>query len=179
MYRLSSYFMSRMASDLPMELLLPTVFTLIAYWMVGLKSNPASFFATLFSLLFNVLVAQGIGLAIGSVVMDLKSATTLASVIMLTSMLAGGFFVQRVPVFIRWIKYVSVAFHTFHLFVTSQYTSMDTYACSTGICRIVDFPSVANVGVDRAYLPAVIMIVMFFVCRIIAYLALMRVGVPN
>lgn len=37
---------------------------------------------------------QGLGLAIGATLMDLKRATTLASVTVMTSMLAGGFFVK-------------------------------------------------------------------------------------
>lgn len=36
---------------------------------------------------------QGFGLAIGASLMDLKKATTLASVTVMTFMLAGGFFV--------------------------------------------------------------------------------------
>jgi len=41
-----------------------------------------------------VFVKQGLGLAIGATLMDLKRATTLASVTVMTFMLAGGFFVQ-------------------------------------------------------------------------------------
>lgn len=39
-------------------------------------------------------VKQGLGLAIGASLMDLKRATTLASVTVMTFMLAGGFFVS-------------------------------------------------------------------------------------
>lgn len=39
-------------------------------------------------------VKQGLGLAIGATLMDLKRATTLASVTVMTFMLAGGFFVN-------------------------------------------------------------------------------------
>jgi hypothetical protein len=37
---------------------------------------------------------QGLGLAIGATLMDLKRATTLASVTVMTFMLAGGYFVK-------------------------------------------------------------------------------------
>lgn len=37
---------------------------------------------------------QGLGLAIGATLMDIKKATTLASVTVMTFMLAGGFFVK-------------------------------------------------------------------------------------
>ncbi|KAK8648462.1 hypothetical protein V6N13_129214 [Hibiscus sabdariffa] len=46
MYRLSSYFMSSIASDLPMELILPTVFITISYWMAGLKPTAGNFLHT-------------------------------------------------------------------------------------------------------------------------------------
>lgn len=37
---------------------------------------------------------QGLGLAIGASLMDVRKATTLASVTVMTFMLAGGFFVK-------------------------------------------------------------------------------------
>ncbi|KAK4373983.1 hypothetical protein RND71_004660 [Anisodus tanguticus] len=105
MYRLSAYFMARTVGDLPMELVLPTIFTVITYWMAGLKPSIVIFFTTLFSLVYNVLVFQGLGLAIGAMVTDLKSANTLCSVIMLSFTLVGGYFVQHVSSFIAWIKH--------------------------------------------------------------------------
>lgn len=43
---------------------------------------------------FDVHYVQGLGLAIGAAFMDVKKATTFASVILMTFMLSGGFFVQ-------------------------------------------------------------------------------------
>lgn len=40
------------------------------------------------------IVYQGLGLAIGATLLDIKKATTLASVTVMTFMLAGGFFVK-------------------------------------------------------------------------------------
>lgn len=47
---------------------------------------------------------QGLGLAIGATLMDLKRATTLASVTVMTFMLAGGFFVKvnLINIFFYW-----------------------------------------------------------------------------
>jgi len=39
-------------------------------------------------------ILQGLGLAIGATLLDIKKATTLASVTVMTFMLAGGFFVK-------------------------------------------------------------------------------------
>ena len=43
MYALSSYFMSHMEGNLPMELALPTAFTVVVYLMATLNPSPAAF----------------------------------------------------------------------------------------------------------------------------------------
>ncbi|XVE50340.1 hypothetical protein DITRI_Ditri01bG0154500 [Diplodiscus trichospermus] len=181
MYRLSSYYMSRIIADLPMELILPTTFITITYWMAGLKPTVGHFLHTLFALLFSVLVSQGLGLAIGALVMDLKLATILGSVLMLASLLAGGFYVQHVPPFISWIKYISVSHYTYKLFLGSQYKPNETYPCGNPgkVCLVGDFPSIKNVGLDGQVLSAVALAIMFVLYRLIAYLALMRIGVTK
>ncbi|XP_020203279.1 ABC transporter G family member 9 [Cajanus cajan] len=180
-YRLSSYFMSRMVADLPMELVLPTIFLFICYWMAGLRANALSFLYTLLTLLFNVLVSQGLGLALGASVMDQKAATTLASVIMLCFLLAGGFYVQHVPKFIAWVKYISISFYTYQLFIGSQYHHGETYPCSVGQCQIADFPSIKGMGIHfslhEQIMAASALMIMLIGYRLIAYLALMRIGV--
>nr|CAD1819356.1 unnamed protein product [Ananas comosus var. bracteatus] len=178
MYRLSSYFMARLVGDLPMELILPTISITIMYWMGGLKPAAASYFMLLFVTLLSVLVSQGLGLALGALVMELKAATTLASVLMLCFMLAGGYYVQKVPPFIAWIKYVSVSFYTFKLQITSQYSLADSYECAPNLtCSIADFPAVKVVGLDHKVLALVALFVMLVLYRLVAYLGLMRVGV--
>ena len=58
MYRLLAYFLSHGVSDLPMEWLLPTVYTAITYFMVALKPTAGAFFATLGTLYLDVAAAQ-------------------------------------------------------------------------------------------------------------------------
>ncbi|KAJ4828460.1 ABC transporter G member 9 [Turnera subulata] len=180
-YRLSSYFMSRMVSDLPMELVLPTGFLIITYWMAGLKTTPANFFHTLAVLLFSVLVSNGLGLALGAVVMDQKSATTLGSVIMLSFLLAGGYFVQHVPPFISWIKYISISSYTYTLLLGAQYSATDTYPCgdSGQVCLVWDYPPIKHMGLEGQVVAAVALGIMLVGYRLIAYLALMRIGVTK
>ena len=181
MYRLSSYFMSRTIGDLPMELILPTVFITITYWMTGLKPTAGNFLHTLFALLFCVLVSQGLGLALGALVMDQKSATVLGSVIIITFLLAAGFYIQHVPPFISWIKYISFINYTYKLLLGSQYKPNETYPCGDPgkVCLVGDFPSIKNVGLDGQVLSAVALAIMLVLYRLIAYLALMRIGVTK
>ncbi|KAJ9568124.1 hypothetical protein OSB04_004090 [Centaurea solstitialis] len=179
MYRLSSYFVSRTMGDLPMELVLPTCFCIITYWMAGLRADLGSFLYALTTLLLCVLVSQALGLALGALVMDLKSATTLGSVIMLSFMLAGGYYVQNVPPFISWIKYISISQHTYKLLVGSQYKHGETYQCGDRTCLVEDFPAIKSIGLDDQVLSFVALGIMLVFYRVVAYLALMRVGVPK
>ncbi|KAK9269734.1 hypothetical protein L1049_001512 [Liquidambar formosana] len=180
MYKLSSYFMARTIGDLPMELILPTIFVIITYWMAGLKPTAGNFLYTLFALLFSILVSQGMGLALGALVMDQKSATILGSVIMLSFLLAGGYYVQHVPPFISWIKYVSISHYTYKLLMGSQYKPNDTYPCGTnGFCLVGEFPAIKAVGLDGQILSVVALFIMLVIYRLIAYLALTRIGVTK
>ncbi|KAK9903697.1 hypothetical protein M0R45_001057 [Rubus argutus] len=95
MYKLSSYFLARNTSDLPLDLLLPIVFLVIVYMMVGLKMTFAAFFQTTLTIFLSIVAAQGLGLSIGAAFIDLKKATTFGSVIVMTFMLSGGFLSRK------------------------------------------------------------------------------------
>ncbi|GKB04753.1 ABC transporter G family member 9-like protein [Tanacetum coccineum] len=162
MYRLSSYFVSRTLGDLPMELALPTLFCI-------------------FRASISVSGLQGLGLAARcplSCNPEKKSATMLGSVIMLSFTLAGGYYVQHVPSFISWIKYVSISQHTYKLLFGSQYKHGQTYQCGNRTCLVEEFPAIKSVGLDGQVISIVALALMLVLYRVIAYLALMRVGVP-
>ncbi|KAF3796739.1 hypothetical protein EJ110_NYTH01007 [Nymphaea thermarum] len=79
MYRLSSYFMVYMTADLPMDLVLPTIYMIKTYWMGGLSPSAFRFFITLFSILFFFPAVEDLGVMLGAVLMDVKTASTLTS----------------------------------------------------------------------------------------------------
>ncbi|CAL9146370.1 ABC transporter G family member 9-like [Musa acuminata AAA Group] len=180
MYRLSSYFIASTLGDLPMELSLPIAFVTITYWLGGLKPVASSFLICLSALLLSVLVAQSLGLAIGAFVTNLKSGSALLTVLMVIFQLASGFYVQNVPPFISWVKYVSFNYYTFKLQIASQYSPTDTYQCTrTTTCPVSEFPSFKLLGFDKRALSVIALFLMMFIFRFIAYLGLLRVGIPK
>ncbi|KAM7252206.1 hypothetical protein ACFE04_024089 [Oxalis oulophora] len=180
-YRLSSYFIARIIGDLPMELVLPTVFVTITYFMAGLKPDISNFLHTLLVLLLNVLVSQGLGFALGALLMDQKSAIALGSVTMLSSLLAGGYFVTHVPEFISWIKYLSIGNYTYKLLIGSQFQASERYNCGgDGLyCLVGEHPAIRKIGFDHQGLAVLALTIMLVGYRVIAYIALMRVGVTK
>uniref|UniRef100_A0A2N9FP11 ABC transporter domain-containing protein n=1 Tax=Fagus sylvatica TaxID=28930 RepID=A0A2N9FP11_FAGSY len=160
MYRLSAYFVARTTSDLPLDLILPVLFLLVVYFMAGLRLSAGPFFLSMLIVFLCIVAAQGLGLAIGATLMDLKRATTLASVTVMTFMLAGGFFVQRVPVFISWIRYLSFNYHTYKLLLKVQYEHIT--------------PTVNGVRIDNGLTEVSALVAMVFGYRLLAYLSLRR-----
>ncbi|KAF3432596.1 hypothetical protein FNV43_RR27336 [Rhamnella rubrinervis] len=180
MYRLSSYYIARMAGDLPMELVLPTVFVTVTYWMGGLKPSLLIYFLTLLVVLFNVLVSQGLGLALGAILMDVKQATTLSSVTMLVFLLAGGYYIQNIPPFIAWLKCISFSHYCYKLLVGVQYSANEVYECGAGglHCKVMEFPAIKYLGLDNVWWDVAALTVMLVGYRVLAYVAL-RMGQPH
>ncbi|KAL4326104.1 hypothetical protein GQ457_11G008540 [Hibiscus cannabinus] len=162
MYRLSAYFLARTTSDLPLDLILPVLFMLVVYFMAGLRLSAAPFFLTLLTVFLCIVAAQGLGLAIGATLMDLKRATTLASVSVMTFMLAGGYFVERVPVFISWIRYMSFNYHTYKLLLKVQYEDV--------------VPPFKGIKTDNGLREVGALVAMIFGYRLLAYLSLRKMN---
>ncbi|XP_074379401.1 ABC transporter G family member 22-like isoform X3 [Apium graveolens] len=84
--------------------------------------------------------ATGLGIAIGAKLMDLKKATTLGSVTVMTFMLASGYFVKNVPIFISWLRYLSFNYHAYRLLLKVQYEDMtqtiDNVEIDSGITEV-------------------------------------------
>ncbi|XP_054810535.1 ABC transporter G family member 14-like isoform X2 [Prosopis cineraria] len=176
MYRLSSYFMARTIGDLPLELALPTAFVFIIYWMGGLKPHPVTFILSLLVVLYSVLVSQSLGLAFGAILMEIKQATTLASVTTLVFLIAGGYYVQQIPPFIAWLKYLSYSYYCYKLLLGVQYDEEDYYECSNGVlCRVEDFGPIKSMGLNQLWVDVLMMALMLVGYRLVAYLALRRV----
>ena len=190
MYTLSSYFMARVVGDMPMELVLPTLFLVVAYWMAGLKPELGAFLSTLVVLLGYVLVSQGLGLALGAAIMDAKQASTLVTVTMLAFVLTGGFYVHKVPYCLSWIKYVSTTFYTYRLLINVQYGDGKAISALLGCsdhrhhrhpgsddlykanCKFIEEDVAGQIS---PLLSIGVMLFMFFGYRFLAYLALRRI----
>ncbi|XP_052198791.1 ABC transporter G family member 22-like isoform X1 [Diospyros lotus] len=162
MYRLSAYFVARTTSDLPLDLLLPVLFLLVVYFMAGLRSSPGPFFLSMLTVFLCIVAAQGLGLAIGALLMDLKRATTLASVTVMTFMLAGGYFVKTVPVFISWLRYLSFNYHTYKLLLKVQYEHITH--------------SINGIKIDSGVKEVSALLAMVIGYRLLAYLSLRRMN---
>ncbi|KAJ4874901.1 ABC transporter G family member 25 [Raphanus sativus] len=185
MYTLSSYFMAHVIGSLTMELVLPAAFLTLTYWMVGLRPGLIPFLLTLSVLLLYVLASQGLGLALGAAIMDAKKASTIVTVTMLAFVLTGGYYVNKVPSGMVWMKYVSTTFYCYRLLIAVQYGNGDEIlamvgckpkgtqgAAKTAGCRFMEEEVIGDIGL---WTSVSALFFMFVGYRVLAYLALRRI----
>ena len=66
MYRLSAFYFARLASDLPLDFAIPTLFLIIVYFMGHLRYTAAAFFSNYFTVILIMLVSPcGVKLILG------------------------------------------------------------------------------------------------------------------
>jgi len=106
-YRLSAYFLAKTTSDAPVRLVLPLIYMIISYWMIGISTSFVTFVASIGCALLSVVAGEAFGLLVGAAIEDLQKAITFMTVSMLFLMLLGGFFVENVPDFLQWAKFLS------------------------------------------------------------------------
>ncbi|KAJ0086639.1 hypothetical protein Patl1_08114 [Pistacia atlantica] len=171
MYKLSAYFLARNTSDLPLDLILPVMFLVIVYLMVGLRPNFAAFSLTMLTVFLSIIASQGLGLVLGAAFLDVKKATTLASVVVMTFMLSGGFFVQHVPYFMTWVRYISFNYHSYRLLLKIQFNCSDSGRC--------DSPFIRELRLDQGGLEVGALVAMILGYRLLAYLFLRRMNLQT
>lgn len=174
-YRLSAYFLARCVADLPLDLVLPIGFMVILYWMASLRA--AAFVPILLVVLLTVLIASSLGLLLSAVTMDLKRSQALASVVTLVIMLTGGFYLDNVPAWLVWLKWVSFIKHGYSATLKLQFPEGGRYACVVAgvstLCNVRDAARLATVDWQLpAWVNVVVLLAQLVLLRFATYFAL-------
>ncbi|XP_071701455.1 ABC transporter G family member 26-like [Rutidosis leptorrhynchoides] len=176
MYRLSAYYVCSTLCDMIAHVTYPTVFMSILYFMVGFKKTLQCFFLTLSTVLLVAITSQGAGEMFGAAVMSIRRAGMFASLILMLFLLTGGYYVQHIPEFMQWLKYVSFMYHGFRLLLKVQYSGDELYECeSIGGCRpLQSSPSFDTVNLKGGWKEVWMLLGMGLVYRLLAYIFLRR-----
>jgi len=175
MYRLSAFYTSKILGDLPLDLLLPTLGVFILYFLAGLRLEAAAFFANWFTILLVVLTAQGFGMVLSAGFAQIKTAQTLATIIVLTFMLVGGFYVVEVPGWIRWLRYLSWIYYGYNIVMHIQFSGRAYTECAGPGCGLIDLQQVLALTKDpnsSIALDIGVLLLLFVAFRIAVYFVL-------
>ncbi|KAL5710162.1 ABC transporter G member 26 [Ranunculus cassubicifolius] len=176
MYRLSVYYVSSTLCDMIAHVFYPTSFMLIVYFMAGFKRTVSCFFMTHFAILLIVITSQGAGELFGAMVLSIKRAGMIASLVLMLFLLTGGYYVQHIPAFMQWLKYISFMYYGFRLLLKVQYSGEELYECgSKGGCRSLQTsPSFDTVNLDGGLKEVWVLLAMALAYRLCAYISLRR-----
>ncbi|XP_040985841.1 ABC transporter G family member 26 [Juglans microcarpa x Juglans regia] len=176
MYRLSVYYVCSTLCDMVAHVLYPTFFMLILYFMAGFKRTIPCFFLTLFAILLVAITSQGAGELFGAAVLSIKRSGMVASLLLMLFLLTGGYYVQHIPKFMRWLKYLSFIYYGFRLLLKVQYSGDELYECqSQGGCRTLQSsPSFNAVNLNGGLEEVWILLAMALAYRLCAYFCLRR-----
>jgi ABC-2 type transporter len=108
-YRLSSYYVAKTCVETPADCIYPIIFSLITYYAIGLNSDVGRFLLFTLILVLVVLASQSLGLALSALMLDIRQAQVVSSVVILGTMLISGFYVleDNIPAPVRPLKALS------------------------------------------------------------------------
>ncbi|KAL9444741.1 hypothetical protein AB3S75_017847 [Citrus x aurantiifolia] len=176
MYRLSVYYVCSTLCDMVAHVFYPTIFMVIVYFMAGFKRTVPCFFLTLFAILLVAITSQGAGELFGAAVLSIKRAGMIASLILMLFLLTGGYYVQHIPKFMQWLKYLSFMYYGFRLLLKVQYDGDELYECeSQGGCRnLQSSPSFDTVNLSGGLQEVWVLLGMALAYRLCAYFCLRK-----
>ncbi|XP_041981555.1 ATP-binding cassette sub-family G member 1 isoform X2 [Aricia agestis] len=107
-YSLRSYYLAITVSDIPFQAIFCVMYVVIVYLLTSQPLEWFRFSMFLSSCLLISFVAQSVGLVVGAA-MNVQNGVFLAPVMSVPFLLFSGFFVSfnAIPVYLRWITYVS------------------------------------------------------------------------
>eukprot|EP01097_Dermamoeba_algensis_P000321 TRINITY_DN1114_c0_g1_i2.p1 TRINITY_DN1114_c0_g1~~TRINITY_DN1114_c0_g1_i2.p1 ORF type:complete len:791 (-),score=199.94 TRINITY_DN1114_c0_g1_i2:246-2618(-) len=117
-YHLSSYFLAKWINEFPHVISFPILLMCIVYWMVGFEKNEAFLWSTL-AMCLSALTSSAMGLLFSIWITNFKTVMTFTSVIVLSLMLVGGFYIKsyNLPGWIAWLRYLSWIKYSFEVWI--------------------------------------------------------------
>jgi ATP-binding cassette subfamily G (WHITE) protein 1 len=107
-YSLKAYYLAKLLADIPFQIIFPTVYFVIVYFMTGQPLSLQRFSMLLCVTICTSLVGQGVGLFFGTA-LSIQSAVFLGPTCAIPLFLFAGYFINlnSVPSYLSWISYIS------------------------------------------------------------------------
>jgi len=135
MYRVDTYFLSKMLAELPTFILVPALFVAIFYFMVGFLQDVNVFFMCVLICVLVANCACSFGYLVSCVSSSITMALSLGPPIMIPMLIFGGFFLNNdsVPIYFIWFKYISWFYYGNEALVINQWRNVHDIGCPYNI----------------------------------------------
>eukprot|EP00798_Chlamydomonas_sp_ICE-L_P023416 gene23416-30690_t len=188
-YYVSAYFFAKSVSEMVFQAIVPVIFSLTVYFLVGFQASAGKFFIfTAFMMLCNA-AAVSMATMISAVFRTTDMAVTILPMVLEVSRLYGGFFVspEAMPEYFKWLEAMSYCTYTYVAISQNELNGLDLHCTEQQLNAIGECPTtsgeqvVDRLGLDYVSIPqcAGILISYIAITRALAYLGLSPIGLLN
>lgn len=126
-YRISSFYLGKIITEVPNQLLQRILFYAVVYWMVGLRQTAGAFFIWLAINVLQVGTAIGLGLVIGCGASSIELANIFAPVINVVFLLFGGNLLplSSIPPWFIWLHWLSPITYTYSALAQNEFRGLN------------------------------------------------------
>lgn len=127
MYRVWTYFLGKMISELPFGIIIALAASLVPYWFVGLANTAAQFFTFVLIVWVQMYSGGSIGLLLGCAMPNPELAVSISPVFIIPFMLFGGFYtnLSSIGPWLNWVQWISPFKWGFEAFGLNQFTGWE------------------------------------------------------
>ncbi|CAI9722128.1 ABC transporter G family member 21-like [Octopus vulgaris] len=183
-YRLSAYYMAKMFVEAPLAIVLPMVSFLLVCLLAGLD-NPGVLSLSVIIIVLHAILSQGLGLLFGVVFLDIQWGLTFSTVFILVSMLFVGFYAEKIPPWLQWLKNLSFIAYSYNILVMLEFgndipikclnltTASSFGPCKNAVDTVPSYTVVETANIDiPLYGNIILLISLLVIIRFIGYLIL-------
>lgn len=148
MYSSGIYYLSKLLTELPINIVLPLIGTTIEYWMIGYNNSPIPWLlVVVITILLNV-VGNAVGMALSCAILNTGVVIKIQPLILIPLMLFGGYFINNssVPDYFVWLSAISFLKYAFRASANSIFSLGDVlnFDCPNGECTYPNGYAVLN-----------------------------------
>lgn len=180
LYRLYNWYLSKILSELPLQIVMPFVFFLPTYFLVGFGHGTVTYFSLqAFVVLLNF-AAVGLGYMVSGLCRRVEIAPMVGIILLLPFMLFGGLFLNAddTPPYFVWIQYISPIKYGYEGMMKAFWHQVDAIPCDLGTANciarsgheVLDYYSMVN---TTAWFDAAMLVLLGVVFRVVGFIALM------
>eukprot|EP00826_Nyctotherus_ovalis_P043499 TRINITY_DN4589_c0_g1_i2.p3 TRINITY_DN4589_c0_g1~~TRINITY_DN4589_c0_g1_i2.p3 ORF type:complete len:178 (+),score=32.43 TRINITY_DN4589_c0_g1_i2:1673-2206(+) len=127
MYGVLPYYLTKSLVEVPFQLLIPILFSLIVFWAVGFRRSVEMYFLFLAGLMLLVFFGNSLGILLSSMFSNVRSAFTLLPIVIIPMQLFAGYMsnVNTIVSWLRWLQYLSPIRYTLEVFFRAEYKESD------------------------------------------------------
>lgn len=173
-YQIFSYYVARILSYFPLFTIDGLFLLYICYWMIGLSTSAIQVFTATVVCFIVEQSASAFGLMLGSITPSYPVASSIAGPIVTILSLTGGLYanVGSLPLYIRWVQYISWFRFGFESLMINQWNEVDNFNTTWTEQDRDEILARFAFNADRLWINQVIMVAYIFFYYLVGYIGL-------